>query len=470
MSKTDEALMREITTMMTDQSQAADMSRVESVMDKIRVLDASKSCDQVRLASCHFMTMYHTRQAMSIGMSPDGSAMGGGPMDGMGGGGPSLDLDAVEAFKEAQRADMLLGWELLTVRGKPASQEAKTARVLKIEVAQRLEDSDKLREAFDDLMKYPLSHEETLVAFTAAPFLADWKAMKKLGVKIERMPGGMEQLHLMSLQLPIPDFTQVYSLAKDHGLFGGDDKTIKAPTDAAAATSDGGDETKEATSSSVVKAKAASPRDLAWELHNVKKIRVKFQDVDCGEWTENRDELLAEIHKQGEIEWEDVPNCSHVHVKRMGGLCQAVSFGEVPMMLNGPWFTGRIHVRGKAEMPLMPEDMDPSAFGMGGMPPPDSITILVQEEEWDLLQTEEDSSVYKGTYILKQRPELPPTQRPTKDHAPVNMTFECEVTFGEADEDGATDEKCEEEVDEPVPEAAPIDESLITEFDGLELD
>merc|ERR1712218_6620 len=80
--------------------------------------------------------------------------------------------------------------------------------------AQRLEDSAKLKEAFDELMTRQLSDEENMVAFTAAPFLEDWKMMMKLGRKIEKMPGGMEQLHMMSLQLPIPDFTLIYDLCK----------------------------------------------------------------------------------------------------------------------------------------------------------------------------------------------------------------------------------------------------------------
>merc|ERR1712176_1407218 len=243
------------------------------------------------------------------------------------------------------------GWNLLNISSS-SSQAARTARVLKIEVAQRLEDSFKLKLAFDDLMTKQLSDEENMVAFTAAPFLGDWKAMMKLGRKIEKMPGGLEQLHMMSLQLPIPDFTLVYDLCKHHKL-----------------------------------AKEAVPDvdSLTWNLFNVRKIRVKFKDVDCGEFEEKRQELMAEIHKQGDVEWEDVPNTAHVHVKRMGGLCQAVSFGEIPMMLIGPWLEDKIHVRGRAEMPLMSPEMQQQAMqGQnpwmgGGMPDPSAMPLLLQE-------------------------------------------------------------------------------------------
>merc|ERR1712087_895075 len=154
-----------------------------------------------------------------------------------------LNLAAVAAFKISQRRDMELGWHLLNIKG-GASQAARTARVLKIEVAQRLEDSAKLKQAFADLMAQQLTDEENMVAFTAAPFLGDWRAMMKLGKKIEKMPGGLEQLHMMSLQLPIPDFTLVYDLCREHQL-----------------------------------AKQAVPEvsTLSWKLFKVEKIRVKFK-------------------------------------------------------------------------------------------------------------------------------------------------------------------------------------------------
>ena len=82
------------------------------------------------------------------------------------------------------------------------------------------------------------------------------------------MPGGMEQLHMMSLQLPIPDFTLVYDLCKEY-------KLSKQP--------------------------APKIETLCWKLFNVSKIRVKFKDVDCGNFEQKREELLTEIHKQGDV-------------------------------------------------------------------------------------------------------------------------------------------------------------------------
>jgi len=321
-----------------------------------------------------------------------------------------------------------------------------------------------------------LSDEENMVAFTAAPFLGDWKMMMKLGKKIEKMPGGMEQLHMMSLQLPIPDFTLVYDLCREY-------KLSRKP--------------------------APKIESLCWKLMNVRRIRVKFKDVDCGEFEQKRQELLSEIHKQGDVEWEDVPNSSHVHVKRMGALCQAVSFGEIPMMLNGPWLKDRIHVKGRAEMPLMSEEMQQQAamgqnpwMGGGQMPDPSAMTILIQEEEWNLERDPEAEHKYKGTYALRQRPQLPKNVRLTPEHAPVNMEFHCEITLGDGqqgdgrgggggaeeknpnDPSNADDASNEQKINGHGADDADSDECaqndddegtepqlpIVTEFDDLELD
>ena len=126
----------------------------------------------------------------------------------------------------------------------------------------------------------------------------------------------------------------------------------------------------------------------------------------------------------------------------MGALCQAVSFGEIPMMLNGPWLDDKIHVRGRAEMPLMSEEMQQQAMqGQnpwmgGGMPDPSQMTILIQEEEWNLKKDKENDKLYVGTYSLRQRPQLPKNKQITPEHAPVNMIFDCQVFIGEQKMDG----------------------------------
>lgn len=126
------------------------------------------------------------------------------------------------------------------------------------------------------------------------------------------------------------------------------------------------------------------------------------------------------------------------------------------------------------------------------MPDPSQMTILIQEEEWILVQSEEDETVYKGTYALRQRPQLPQGTQPTPEHAPVNMMFDCEVFLGEErmgndDEEknpndpsnadlGGDEKKRGHLADDDSDECAQEEEEqevtnpIITEFDDLELD
>merc|ERR1712157_560409 len=81
------------------------------------------------------------------------------------------------------------------------------------------------------------------------------------------------------------------------------------------------------------------------------------------------------------------------------------------------------------------QEQNPYGGGQGGMgmPDPSQMTILIQEEEWNLVKSKEKDGMYEGTYALKQRPHLPPNVKKTVEHAPVNMTFDCQVFIGEGD-------------------------------------
>merc|ERR1739842_125704 len=106
------------------------------------------------------------------------------------------------------------------------------------------------------------------------------------------------------------------------------------------------------------------------------------------------------------------------------------------------------------------------------------MTILIQEEEWNLVKSKEIEGMYEGTYALKQRPHLPPNVKKTAEHAPVNMTFDCQVFIGEGVLDDESEEKNpndpsngsdEDECAQEEEEQDPID-PVVTEFDELELD
>merc|ERR1719150_3089321 len=100
----------------------------------------------------------------------------------------------------------------------------KAATVLKVDVAQRLESSPKLAQTFNELTSRQMESQEMMVAFTAAPFLADWKATFNLAKRfMKQMPGGnLDQFHMMSQAMPIPDYSVLYKMAEDYDLFKND--------------------------------------------------------------------------------------------------------------------------------------------------------------------------------------------------------------------------------------------------------
>eukprot|EP00483_Globobulimina_turgida_P003323 UN03328 len=164
-------------------------------------------------------------------------------------------------------------------------------------------------------------------------------------------------------------------------------------------------------------------------------------------------------------------------------------------------------------MPLMSPEMQQQAMNgqnpwmggggggaMGGMPDPSQMTILIQEEEWNLNQDKNNKDLYIGSYSLRQRPQLPKNKAISSEHAPVNMIFDCEVYIGQnmdkinekkndSDEKNPNDpnngndvevdeEKMESKknVDNDSDECAQEEEEqeaqlpIVTEFDDLELD
>merc|ERR1719193_1567542 len=308
------------------------------------------------------------------------------------------DAQLLEDFKAAQAKDMDLAWKLLSARAFNSTDLAKAAGVLKIDIAQRLEDPIKLSETFKDFTKKQLATQDVMVAITAAPFLADWKAARNLIRKAERFIGRKmlnAQWHSMAQNMPIPDYSVLFQMADEQKLH---DRSTP------------------------------NPKDLAWETIQVAKIRVKFAHVDCGPFKDKAAELLTEI-KNSPIEWEEVPSGPNVQIKKMGGFFQTVSFGDMPMSLCGPYVEeGKLRVIGSIELVVQ----DPSTMGgaqRGGIIDPSQIDpskVVVQREEWVLEQVPNcQPPVWKGKYLLDQGPMKQDVNNP--DTAPVNMKFEVEI-------------------------------------------
>jgi len=440
----------------------------DELLVEVRALKPKKCSNKVRLQCAQFIIMHYTIKAMQLGQQSQEA--------------PTMipDPALLDAFKAEQAKDMDLAWKLLSARAFNSPDLAKAAGVLKIDISQRLEDPIKLSETFKDFTRKQLATQDVMVAITAAPFLADWKAARNLIRRAERLVGRKTldaQWHTMSQNMPIPDYSVLFKMADEH-------KLQERPT--------------------------PKPQDLTWVTIHVAKIRVKFAHVDCGPFTEKAQELLREI-QNAPIEWEEVPAGPNVQIKKMGGFFQTVSFGDMPMSLCGPYVEdGKLRVIGSIELVVQdPSTMPGGQPGMPGMIDPrtvDPSKVVVQREEWDLEKLPNcEPPVWKGKYLLDQGPMKLDVNN--ADTAPVNMRFEIEIyekgpegnchpvlseeeqkvaitggnekkaDIDESKAESVTENKAEiktqkhegNELTKPDKEEATI-EKVITEIDGLEMD
>lgn len=394
--------------------------------------------EPIRLMGVQFLVMFHTMEAMKLGqeMAKSGSQ--------------ALDDPKVVAFRDAQTADMEMAWKLLTFESE-IKEAVQAAQLLKVDVAQRLESSAMLNEVFQqmtakNIMQMPM--QTAMVSFTAAPMLGQWQKFALIGARIKQLAGSLEQFHAMSQQMPVPDFEVLHRMANNANL-----KTTPAPAVDA----------------------------CLWQTYEVKKIRVKFQDVKCEGFEEKEAEIRSQITQNDGDKWEDVPNTEQIQIKRMGAIVQTMSFGEVPMQVVGPWYDDRLNVKGYTEIMMTGQDMTPQEQQalqmqiMQGQVNPNDLPMIRQSEMWDLTRDAEDPTIYKGVYTLDQTPMLSAEdkKKANADQAPIKMTFDCEMTIaqvaggglhGPGDKGGTLDTtlaKDDEKTNGP---------EIVTSIDGLTLD
>jgi len=371
-------------------------------MLQIRALAPNKCSNLIRFQCVQFIIMHWTTEATKLGrQTKNGKIM-------------MPNYEFLEQFRVKQAKDFMLAWELLSTRAFDTRDLNNAAGVLKIDIAQRLEDPVKLSETFKDFTRRDLSHQDILVAITAAPFLADWKAVKNLVGKAEKFMGQENlnaQWHSMSQSMPIPDYSVLFSMAEEYRL-------DKRPT--------------------------PNPKDLTWATIRIAKIRVKFAHVDCGPFKEKAAELLKQIRNAG-IKWEEVPDGPNIHIKKMGGFFQTISFGELPISLCGPYVeAGRLHVIGTVEI-VVEDKAKPASLKDNSQI--DLSKVVLKREEWILERVPNSlPPVWKGTYIINQGFMKLDYNNP--DTAPVNMAFEIE--FYERGQNGSCHPTLEENIEEKV--------------------
>jgi len=419
------------------------LKQAPKLISKLSKMDPSSSSDQFKLTVVQFFIQYYTVRMFEL--APPEAQMGDPNAQ--------VDLEKVEAFKADQTRDMEYAWRLLRARFRSPEMH-QTAKLLMIEIGQRLEDSVKLSEALTHLdeslealggikninfspqqmMMDPskmMAMQFIVVAFTACPLIGQFKKFIQLGDLLP--PQEMERFSMISQQMPVPDYAVLYRLAKEENA-----GLMPVP----------------------------DPSETPWTEYYIESIRVKFRDLDCEEFTEKRQELLDEIHATEEnVKWEEVPNPNNIHLKRMGCIFQCVSFAEAPQQLCGIFKEDRINVRGKTQAVMSPPDVDPADLMSGRANiDPSQLQILVQEESWDLTRSEDDEMLYKGTYEMHNYTPIEKGEKVTDpEKAPLHMTFDLELRLCTVDRHRELLESGENMQEALV-------DKVVTDFDELELD
>lgn len=233
-----------------------------------------------------------------------------------------VSAKTVESYKEmveGQVPDLRIAWRLLQcLPDQPNEQLA--VRLLQLDVGQKLKDHWRMIPVFDSIMQRlaggeNLPSQEVLIAFTTAPLLGRWEAMRKLG----RLVGGrkvLEELHIAALKTPeIPDYKILFECAEDK---------LEGLTD-----------------------RAAKPEQLRWTEYLIKSLRIKLESVQCSDEMKRED---VKRNFQAKIKtWKIVDVKSDSKMLRLGALNQMLSFSFQPIPMVGPASDTRMHLRGYAE-------------------------------------------------------------------------------------------------------------------------
>merc|ERR1719361_2323659 len=116
------------------------------LIQKISKVDPRGVSDQFKLTAAQFFIQYYTMRMFEL--APAGADPAN--IDATDAAAAQIDPDKLEAFKADQARDMEFAWQLLSapIRSPEMSQ---TAKLLMIELGQRLEDSMKLSQALKQL-------------------------------------------------------------------------------------------------------------------------------------------------------------------------------------------------------------------------------------------------------------------------------------------------------------------------------
>eukprot|EP01084_Bolivina_argentea_P304758 526419_1 len=363
---------------------------VEHLMDQIRTLDRDKNNItiplELALNSCFFVTHYHTDKALNL---------------------PPDNVEDFVKFQEIHHKDMTIGWNLLDTPGDDINTFDASRTLWKIEMATRLEDTNKIYKSFMELYTAKnkdfntFDDDQLMIGFSAIPYTGQWSLMLQLANVIKtKIPQAFISLYNMAQTLPIPDFTMIHDIVEQNEKFFTEN---------------------EIRINDVNEIKDDS---FDWNMYEFDNVQLKFKDLCC---YKSMDDMNINIDKTNmvlnsmndemkgwknvELKDDEETNEQGCNLRKTGCIAQARSFygyGDmVPIQLYGPWIKNGIKVKGRVDIPIYNEEkkneIDNEKSNSGNDMP---VIVIIHEEEWDLKQDENNDRVFKGIYIVRQRNEI----------------------------------------------------------------
>jgi hypothetical protein len=306
--------------------------------------------------------------------------------------------DFAKRMKEQEQV-MPTCWKMLNFEPSDLEEE-KALDLLRLDVATRLKDPKRLVPSFERIMRrrQALTEEEVVVAFTCAPVLGRWSAMRSLGDRLMTMGHKLEDFHTASMHRPdIPDYEVLYKLAKDEAKSGD-----------------------------------ARLEDLHWGSLTIESVEIRLRAVECADRAK-AERLAREFDPTNSKEWRVVPLEQGSRLLRVGAMAQMIALSTVPIPMVGPASPTRMRLLGYAVM---------DAAG--------SVKVR-QTESYTLESSSKEPNLWVGEYQLLQD-----QVKPKVDSARARVVWEMRMRLSPDDPNAPIETAFPDPAARPVslPEAA----------------
>lgn len=301
----------------------------QQVLKYIRSLDAEDYSIETRFAGANWIVIYATIALLT-----------------------ATSQEQVQEILNHQNSDMRSAWKMLDFNESRLKQvqDRERAKMLKLDIAQRLKDLDKIVPLFEDMLticETTTSNEHIVVCFTIAPLLGRWADFIKLGKKLAINGQSLHDFHQATTQrADLPDYEVLYELAKEE----------------------------------VKNVESMSLENVAWKAYDMEQCQIRFDKVESVDETQKKEIEDNFAQQQG---WQALQVSPQSKVIRSGGMLQTIGISSVPLAMVGPGREDRVLLEGYAELE------HPS---LGGK--------VMQRERYELYPGEDD--FWSGKYVVSQ--------------------------------------------------------------------